>query len=105
MQSARGLLGALAGTPRSAAGTAQYRVHRGPRHVSRDSAPFLFLDGDADPIVPYQQSVDMVNQLKAAGLPAEIFIAKGGEHRFWNDPRWFDVATKRMEEFFMKYLK
>ena len=47
----------------------------------------------------------MVNQLKAAGLPAEIFIAKGGEHRFWNDPRWFDVATKRMEEFFMKYLK
>lgn len=36
-------------------------------HVSKDSAPFLLLHGDADQLVPFQQSIDMRDKLKAAG--------------------------------------
>jgi acetyl esterase/lipase len=74
-------------------------------HVSPSSAPFLFLHGTADSTVPYQQSVDMMNKLKAAGVHAEIFPAEGANHGFFNKPPFYEPATKRMEEFFSKYLR
>jgi dipeptidyl aminopeptidase/acylaminoacyl peptidase len=33
-------------------------------HVTKDSAPFLFLHGDADQAVPYSGSVDMAKRLR-----------------------------------------
>jgi acetyl esterase/lipase len=74
------------------------------KHVNKSSAPFLFLHGDADTMVPYRQSVDMRDQLVAAGVPAELFTASGANHAFFNGPPWFDPTLKRMEEFFVKYL-
>ncbi|MBI3207362.1 MAG: alpha/beta hydrolase [Candidatus Solibacter usitatus] len=74
-------------------------------HVTRDSAPFLFLHGDADPVVPYSGSVDMAERLRAAGVPGELFTAPGAKHGFFNVPPWLDPTTKRMEEFFTKYLR
>jgi acetyl esterase/lipase len=74
-------------------------------HAGKDSAPFLFLHGTADTTVPYQQSVDMMNKLKAAGVHAEIFSAEGAKHGFFNAPPFFEPGLKRMEEFFVKYLK
>jgi acetyl esterase/lipase len=73
-------------------------------HVTKDSAPFLFLHGDADPAVPYSGSVDMAERLRAAGVPGELFTAPGAKHGFFNNPPWLDPTTKRMEEFFTKYL-
>jgi len=73
-------------------------------HVDKSSAAFLFLHGTADNTVPYQQSVDMMNKLKAAGIPAEIFPAEGAAHGFFNRPPWYEPTLKRMEEFFLKRL-
>jgi acetyl esterase/lipase len=74
-------------------------------HVSSNSAPFLFLHGDADTTVPYQQSVAMRDKLKAAGVAAELFTAAGANHAFFNNPPWFEPTEKRMEQFFVEYLR
>jgi acetyl esterase/lipase len=74
-------------------------------YVDRDAAPHLFLHGNADKTVPYQQSVDMMKKLKAAGVPAELFTAEGAAHGFFNRPPWFEPTLKRMEEFFRGVLK
>jgi dipeptidyl aminopeptidase/acylaminoacyl peptidase len=73
--------------------------------VSAKSAPFLFLHGDADTTVPYQQSVDMMKKLQAVGVRAEIFTAPGAKHAFFNNPPWFEPTLKRMEEFFDAVLR
>lgn len=73
-------------------------------HVSKGSAPFLFLHGDSDTTVPYRQSIDMIGKLKAAGVPAELFTAEGAAHGFFNKDPWFEPTKKRVEEFFAKYL-
>jgi len=42
--------------------------------------PFLLIHGDADPLVPLQQSRKMVEVLKAANGSAELIVKKGGGH-------------------------
>lgn len=74
-------------------------------HVTKDCPPFLFLHGTADRTVPYQQSIEMMNKLKAAGVRAELFSAEGAGHGFFNTLPWFEPALKRMEEFFTSVLK
>jgi acetyl esterase/lipase len=74
-------------------------------YVSKSSAPVLFLHGTADTTVPYKQSVDMMEKLKAAGVHAEIFPAEGAKHGFFNSDPFYEPATKRMAEFFEKYLR
>ena len=53
------------------------------RLVKAPTIPFLLIHGDADPVVPLQQSQKMVESLKAAGGSAELIIKKGGGHP-WN---------------------
>lgn len=50
------------------------------RLVTPQAPPFLLIHGDADPIVPLQQSEVMVSALKQAGVPAELIVKKGGGH-------------------------
>ncbi len=42
--------------------------------------PFLFIHGDADPLVPLQQSEKMIQVLKDAGASAELIVKPGGAH-------------------------
>lgn len=74
-------------------------------HVSAHSTPFLIWHGDADTNVPYQQSVEMVEKLRGVGVSAEIFIAPGAGHGYFNLSPWFDPALKRMDEFFERTLR
>ena len=74
-------------------------------HVGTESAPFLFLHGTRDKLIPYQQSVDMMNALTAAGVSAEIFTAKGAGHTFFIDPPWYQLTLDAMEEFFTRKLQ
>lgn len=74
-------------------------------HVTRGAPPFLFLHGMADMTVPYQQSVEMMKKLQAAGVRAELYSAEGAGHGFFNRPPYFEPALKRMEEFFTKTLR
>jgi dipeptidyl aminopeptidase/acylaminoacyl peptidase len=67
------------------------------RLVKGPAVPFLFIHGDADPLVPLQQSEKMVEVLKAAGGSAELIVKKGGGHPWLTIPDevkvmadWFD---------------
>lgn len=50
--------------------------------------PFLVFHGDADPLVPLQQSQKLVDALKSAGGAAELIIKKGGGHP------WLTIAEE-----------
>lgn len=50
------------------------------RKVTDKSPPFLLIHGDADTVVPLQQSEAMLEALKKAGVPAELIVKKGGGH-------------------------
>jgi len=65
--------------------------------VTAPPIPFLLIHGDADPLVPLQQSQKMVAALKAAGGSAELIVKKGGGHPWLTLPEevkimadWFD---------------
>ena len=74
-------------------------------HVARDSAPFLLLHGAEDQTVPYQQSVNMLNKLKAAGVKAELFTAQGAAHGFFQGILWHEETLQKMHDFFAATLK
>ena len=50
------------------------------RLVTPQAPPFLLIHGDADPVVPLQQSERMIAALKQAGVSAELIVKKGGGH-------------------------
>lgn len=50
------------------------------RQVTGKECPILFIHGDADPLVPLQQSQLMVDALTKAGAKAELIVKKGGAH-------------------------
>lgn len=66
-------------------------------HVTKDSAPALLIHGDADKLVPLQQSQIMVDALTKAGVPAKLIVRPGAGHG-WADTKadmaaiadWFD---------------
>jgi acetyl esterase/lipase len=70
------------------------------RLVKGTPIPFLFFHGDADPLVPLQQSQRMVEALKAAGGSAELIVKKGGGHP------WLTIfeEVKVMADFFDRQL-
>jgi acetyl esterase/lipase len=67
-------------------------------HVKPGLPPVLFIHGDADSLIPLQQSEKMVKELRAAGDSAELIIKQGGDHS-WPTVReeiekmaqWFDA--------------
>jgi acetyl esterase/lipase len=48
--------------------------------VSPDDAPALIYHGDADKLVPLQQSEEIVEKLKAAGVDARLVVKPGSGH-------------------------
>lgn len=73
------------------------------RLVTSQAPPFLLIHGDADPVVPLQQSERMVDALKKAGVSAELIVKPGGGHPWLTLPEevqvladWFDkqLASK-----------
>jgi len=49
-------------------------------YVNAQSAPFYIAHGDADPIVPVSQSIELAADLKKAGVPVTLHIVPGGGH-------------------------
>ena len=45
-------------------------------------APMLLIVGDADMTVPYHQTLEMADKLKAAGVPHELMVLPGIDHSF-----------------------
>jgi acetyl esterase/lipase len=70
--------------------------------IPADAPPFFIIHGDADPMVPLQQSEKMVKALKDAGVSAELTIKPGGGHPWLTIPEevkimadWFDAHLKK----------
>lgn len=65
--------------------------------VSKDDPPVMIAHGDADIVVPLQQSESMIRKLKDNGIPNEFIIHPKGGHGWKNIEeeeqgflRWFD---------------
>jgi acetyl esterase/lipase len=66
-------------------------------HVTPDDAPTLIVHGDADELVPIQQSREMIEALKQAGVDAKLVTRPGAKHGWFTMTRdielfadWFD---------------
>jgi acetyl esterase/lipase len=70
------------------------------RYVKPGLPPFLIFHGDADPLVPLQQSELMVQKLKEAGVQAELIVKPGGGHPWLTIP----VEIMKMADWFDKEL-
>ncbi len=70
-------------------------------HVSPDDAPTLIIHGDADKLVPLQQSEVMVAKLKEAGVEAKLIVKPGAGHG------WLTMAvdTNTLADWFDAHLK
>lgn len=69
--------------------------------IPSDAPPFFIVHGDADPMVPLQQSEKMVEVLKEAGASAELTVKPGGGHPWLTIHEevalmadWFDTQLK-----------
>lgn len=71
--------------------------------VAKDNPPFLIMHGDADPVVPVQQSVFLHDALAKVGVDSELVVLKGAQHA---SGEFFTQTTKdRLTKFFDKHLK
>lgn len=70
-------------------------------YVSADAPPFLVVHGDADPLVPYGQSVLLVDALKRANVPVDFYTVNGGGHGGFTDP----MVPTLTQQFLAKHLQ
>ena len=49
-------------------------------YVTKNSPPTFIVHGDADPIVPYQQSVDLYKKFQDLGVKSQFITVAGGLH-------------------------
>ena len=50
------------------------------RHVKAPTPPMLLIHGDADPLVPLEQSRKMLEAVRQSGGEIELIVKEGGEH-------------------------
>ena len=65
--------------------------------------PFLFVHGDADEQVPYQQSPKMCEAMRKAGAKCEVITVAGGRHGMGNWEKSPEMAHWKTE--MIKWLK
>lgn len=71
--------------------------------VTKESAPFLILHGDGDPLVPLAQSELLQEALKKAGVSSELVVIKGGSH---GGPGFASPENQeKIAKFFETYLR
>lgn len=57
-------------------------------YITKKTPPTFIVHGDADPIVPYSQSVELYDKLKKNGVKAEFMtIADGGHGKFKDEDK------------------
>ena len=71
-------------------------------HVTSDDAPTLIIHGDADRLVPLQQSETFVKKLESVGVPSKLVVKKNGGHGAWPG---IEKDVSSMVDWFDEYLK
>ncbi|MDR3633488.1 MAG: alpha/beta hydrolase [Isosphaeraceae bacterium] len=73
-------------------------------HVTADDPPTLIVHGDADNLVPLQQSETLVEKLKGAGVEAKLVVKPGAGHGWLTMVQdmnvlgdWFDAHLKKRD--------
>jgi acetyl esterase/lipase len=57
-------------------------------YVTKNSPPTFVVHGDADPVVPYEQGVELYDKLQKTGVKSEfITVAGGGHGKFTNEKK------------------
>jgi acetyl esterase/lipase len=69
--------------------------------VSADDPPVFIIHGDADQVVPLQQSQTIIAKFKEVGVPNNFIIKKGAAHKFDD----MQPEIKQFADWFDKYLK
>ena len=71
-------------------------------HVSPDDPPTMIIHGDADVLVPLQQSESFIAKLQSAGVPAKLVVKKKAGHGWLGIDKdielladWFDLYLKK----------
>ncbi|MEY4484505.1 MAG: hypothetical protein RL693_1957, partial [Verrucomicrobiota bacterium] len=72
-------------------------------HVSPESPPTLFIEGEKDTLKIGRQ--EMQDKLRAAGVSSEIVTLKNAPHPFWMSQPWLDESAKAMGDWFDRHLK
>jgi len=70
-------------------------------HVTPDDPPTLIIHGDADRLVPLQQSELMIDQLKKAKIETNLIVKKGAGHGWIG----LDKDISQIADWFDKHLK
>lgn len=61
-------------------------------YVTKKSPPIFIVHGDADPTVPYHQSVDLYKKLQELGVKSEFFTVPGGLHGKFDKDKNAEIA-------------
>jgi len=72
--------------------------------VTKNSPPILIIHGDADPIVPYKQSIVLKKKLDELGVINEFVTIPGGGHGTFSKEEKTELS-KKIIDFIMKYTK
>jgi dipeptidyl aminopeptidase/acylaminoacyl peptidase len=76
------------------------------RNVTKDYPPTMLLHGDRDTDVPYQQSVQMVEELKRHNVEHLFITIPNGEHGFDGGKGWLkDPANIELFQRVLDFLK
>jgi acetyl esterase/lipase len=70
-------------------------------YVTKDDPPFLIIHGDADPLVPFNQSERLAKALTDAGVECLFVRVAGGGHGGFGNPE----VPRRIRLFFDKHLR
>lgn len=72
-------------------------------YVNKNSPPTFIVHGDADPTVPYQESIALHKKLEEAGVKTQLMIVEGGLHGKFPKEKNSEVNKAIMD--FLKELK
>lgn len=62
-------------------------------YVKKTSPPIFIVHGDADPLVPYQQSVDLHKKLEEVGVKTVFITVSGGSHGGFNKDKSKEISA------------
>jgi alpha-L-fucosidase 2 len=70
--------------------------------ISKRMPPFLFIHGNADEQVPYEQSPKMCDAMRKAGAKCEVVTVEGGRHGMMS---WKDAAMEHWKADMVAWLQ
>jgi acetyl esterase/lipase len=62
-------------------------------YVTKKSPPVFIVHGDADPTVPFQQSVELKKKLDEAGVKNVFITVEGGKHGKFSEAKNKEIST------------